>query len=139
MSQEHPRRPQAAAQRENQEPIKYRDVFNVRGELANKPIAPLDAAMMQTAETEVLGLTQKGGTASVMQAAATRNEQAGLVGHNDVTDITGEQGVSVSETDVSGRRIITESVAGQVSHLSFSLLFLLNEFPFTLTLPFMFL
>ncbi|XVE81627.1 hypothetical protein DITRI_Ditri15bG0080200 [Diplodiscus trichospermus] len=114
MSQGQPRRPDAAAQRENQEPIKYGDVFNVRGELAEKPIAPQDAAMMQTAEAEVLGQTQKGGTASVMQAAATRNEQAGLVGHNDVTNITGEQGVSVSETDVAGRRIITESVAGQV-------------------------
>ena len=133
MSQGQPRRPQAAAQRENQEPIKYGDVFNVRGELANKPITPQDASIIQTAETEVLGQTQKGGTAAV-----TRNEQAGLVGHKDVTDITGEQGVSVSETDVSGRRIITESVTGQVYHLSFSLLFFLNELPFTLALQFMF-
>ncbi|XVF28839.1 hypothetical protein REPUB_Repub15cG0066600 [Reevesia pubescens] len=114
MSQGQPRRTQAEAQRENQEPIKYGDVFNVRGELANKTIAPQDAAMMQTAETEVLGQTQKGGTAAVMQAAATRNEQAGIVDHNAITDIAGEQGVSVSETDVSGRRVITESVAGQV-------------------------
>ncbi|XVF63098.1 hypothetical protein PTKIN_Ptkin09bG0061500 [Pterospermum kingtungense] len=114
MSQGQPRRPQEAGQDENQEPIKYGDLFNVRGELANKPIAPQDAAMMQTAETEVLGQTQKGGTAAAMQAAATRNEQAGLVGHNDITDIAGDQGVSVSETDVAGRRIITESVAGQV-------------------------
>ena len=80
MSQGQPRRPQAAAQRENQEPIKYGDVFNVRGELANKPITPQDASIMQTTETEVLGQTQKGGTAAV-----TRNEQAGLVGHKDVT------------------------------------------------------
>ncbi|XVF38240.1 hypothetical protein REPUB_Repub20aG0083000 [Reevesia pubescens] len=94
MSQGQLRRSQAGAQRENQEPIKYGDVFNIRGELANKPIAPQDAAMMQTAETEVLGQTQKG--------------------RDDVTDIAGEKGVSISETDVSGRRIITESVAGQV-------------------------
>ena len=61
MSQGQPRRPQAAAQRENQESKKkkYRDVFNVRGELTNKPIAPQDAAMMLTTETEVLGQTQK--------------------------------------------------------------------------------
>ncbi|OMO85720.1 Seed maturation protein [Corchorus olitorius] len=119
MSQGQPRRPQPQAEadqgdQKNQEPIKYGHLFNVQGELANKPIAPQDAAMMQTAETEVLGQTQKGGTAAVMQAAATRNEQAGLVGHNDITDIAGEQGVSVSETDVPGRRIITEAVAGQV-------------------------
>lgn len=49
-----------------------------------------------------------------MQSAATRNERAGLVGHRDVTDVTGEQGVNVTETDVPGSRIITESVAGQV-------------------------
>ncbi|PPD68612.1 hypothetical protein GOBAR_DD34513 [Gossypium barbadense] len=115
MSQGQPRRPQQpAGQGENQEPIKYGDVFNVSGELANKPIAPQDAAMMQTAETQVLGQTQKGGTAAVMQAAATRNEQVGVVGHTDITDIAGEQGVSVAETDVAGRRIITEAVAGQV-------------------------
>lgn len=115
MSQGKPRRPQQpAGQSENQEPIKYGDVFNVSGELANKPIAPQDAAMMQTAETQVLGQTQKGGTAAVMQAAATRNEQVGVVGHNDITDIAGEQGVGVAETDVAGRRIITEAVAGQV-------------------------
>ncbi|MBA0710525.1 hypothetical protein Golax_009806 [Gossypium laxum] len=115
MSQGQPRTPQQpAGQGENQEPIKYGDVFNVSGELANKPIAPQDAAMMQTAETQVLGQTQKGGTAAVMQAAATRNEQVGVVGHNDITDIAGEQGVSVAETDVAGRRIITEAVAGQV-------------------------
>lgn len=115
MRQGQPRRSQQpAGQGENQEPIKYGDVFNVSGELANKPIEPQDAAMMQTAETQVLGQTQKGGTAAVMQAAATRNEQVGLVGHNDITDIAGEQGVSVAETDVAGRRIITEAVAGQV-------------------------
>lgn len=124
MSQGQPRRPQAAAgggqdhdiDNQFQEPIKYGDVFNVSGELADKPIAPQDAAMMQTAETGVLGQTQKGGTAAVMQAAATRNEHAGLVGHNDITDIAGEQGVSVAKTDVAGRRIITETVAGQVTY-----------------------
>lgn len=31
------------------EPIKYGDVFLVSGELASKPIAPGDAAMMQSA------------------------------------------------------------------------------------------
>ncbi|KAG4998357.1 hypothetical protein AAZX31_10G235000 [Glycine max] len=108
MSQEQPRRPQG------QDPIKYGDVFDVYGDLAQMPIAPEDAAMMQSAEARVLGKTQPGGASSVMQSAATRNEQAGLVGHQDVTDITGDHGVTVTETTFHGRRIITEAVGGQV-------------------------
>ncbi|KAJ0092879.1 hypothetical protein Patl1_25360 [Pistacia atlantica] len=108
MSQGQPRRPQA-----DQEPVKYGDIFNVSGELAGRPVAPEDAATMQTAENTVFGLTQKGGPAAVMQSAADQNEKAGLVGHHDVTDIAGEEGVTVTETDVPGARIITESVGGQ--------------------------
>ena len=100
-----------------EEPIKYGDVFNVSGELSSKPIAPQDAAMMQTAESMALGQTQKGGPAAVMQAAATRNERAGLVGHREFSDVAGDQGVNVTEIDAPGRRIITESVAGQVNVL----------------------
>ncbi|KAI3975763.1 hypothetical protein MKX01_023189 [Papaver californicum] len=130
MSQQQPTRPESHEQNmgtahlkeqpnldSNQQkaPIKYGDVFpHVSGELASKPISPQDAAMMQTAENLVLGQTQKGGAAAVMQSAATKNEKAGLVGHTDVTDITGDQGVTVVETDAPGRRIISESVAGQV-------------------------
>ncbi|XP_050372490.1 late embryogenesis abundant protein D-34-like [Argentina anserina] len=109
MSQEQPRRPQ-----EENEPVKYGDIFNVSGELASKTVAPQDAAMMQTAETLVLGQTQKGGPASVMQSAATRNERAGLVRHEEATDIAAYEGVTVTETDAPGRRIITESVGRQV-------------------------
>lgn len=110
MSQEQQRRPQ-----DGQDPIKYGDVFDVSGDLAKKPVAPEDAAMMQSAEARVLGQTQPGGAAAVMQSAATRNEHAGFVGHRDVTDVTGERGVTVTETQVPGRRIITEAVGGQVS------------------------
>lgn len=110
MSQQQPTRQQ-------EDPIKYGDVFNVSGDLAKKPVAPEDAAMMQSAETRVLGQTQPGGPAAVMQAAATRNEQAGLVGHRDVTDITGDRGVTVTETQLPGTRIITEAVGGQVPFL----------------------
>ncbi|KAL5712611.1 hypothetical protein ACHQM5_014765 [Ranunculus cassubicifolius] len=112
MSQEQPQRPQE--QYPDQEPIKYGDVFPVFGDLASKPIAPQDAAMMQTAEQSILGKTQKGGAASVMQSAATINERAGLVGHKEVTDIAGDQGVTVTETDFPGSRVVTESIAGQV-------------------------
>nr|XP_016454192.1 PREDICTED: late embryogenesis abundant protein D-34-like [Nicotiana tabacum] len=110
MSEEQPQRPET----EQQEPIKYGDVFNVRGELAKQPIAPQDAAMMQSAETMVFGQTQKGGPASVMQSAATKNERSGLVSHDATTSVAGDEGVTVTETTVPGRRIITESVAGQV-------------------------
>ncbi|KAL5070090.1 hypothetical protein RYX36_020977 [Vicia faba] len=108
MSQEQPKR------HVNQEPIKYGDVLPVSGDLAQKPVAPEDAAMMQSAESRVLGQTQPGGVASVMQAAAAKNEQAGIVGHQDVTDVTGDRGVTVTETQLPGRRIVTESVGGQV-------------------------
>lgn len=111
MSQEQPTRPQAAAQ---QEPIKYGDIFQVSGDLTNQPIAPEDAAMMQAAETAMLGQTQKRGPAAAMQAAATINERAGFVGHDQVTEAARQGGVTVAQTDIPGSRIITESVAGQV-------------------------
>ena len=97
MSQGQPRRPEPLAQAQDhdqQQPIRYGDVFNVSGDLARKPIAPQDAAMMQTAEAMVLGQTQKGGTVAVMQSAATQNEREGLVGHNDAVDVVGNQGVT---------------------------------------------
>ncbi|KAI3773075.1 hypothetical protein L6452_04273 [Arctium lappa] len=109
MSQGQPRRPQA----EEEEPIKYGDVFQVSGELANKPITPQDTATMQAAETRAIGRTQKGGPAAVMQSAATVNENRGVVGHYD-GGATEDQGVTVSDAEVAGHHIITESVAGEV-------------------------
>ncbi|KAL3827968.1 hypothetical protein ACJIZ3_016770 [Penstemon smallii] len=57
MSQEQPHRPEA---------VKYGDVFQVSGELASKPIAPQDAAIVQSAENVVIGQTPKGGPAAVV-------------------------------------------------------------------------
>jgi hypothetical protein len=37
--------------------------------------------MLQTIENMVLGQTQKGGPAAIMQATMTQNERAGLVSH----------------------------------------------------------
>lgn len=113
MSQGQPRRPRE----DEAQPIKYGDVFSVSVKLADKPIAPQDANMMQTAETMIFGQTQKGGPAAVMQSAASRNERAGLVRHDEATDVAGSEGVTVTETDVPGSRIITESVGGQVPNL----------------------
>ncbi|KAJ0264731.1 Late embryogenesis abundant protein 32 [Hirschfeldia incana] len=104
--QEQPRRPQ--------EPVKYGDVFEVSGELADKTIAPEDANMMQAAETRVFGHTQKGGTAAVMQSAATANKRGGFVRQGEATDLAAEQGVTVAQTDVPGARVTTEFVGGQV-------------------------
>ncbi|KAF5937404.1 hypothetical protein HYC85_024910 [Camellia sinensis] len=84
------------------------------GELASKPIAPQDAATMQAAENMALGNTQKGGVAAVMQSAAAVNERGGAVGHYDYTDVAREQGVTVTETVIGPRRIITETVVDQV-------------------------
>uniref|UniRef100_A0A5B7C3R7 SMP domain-containing protein n=1 Tax=Davidia involucrata TaxID=16924 RepID=A0A5B7C3R7_DAVIN len=48
------------------------------------------------------------------QPVATRNDRGGGVGHNDLTNVAGDQGVAITEMDLPGRRIITESVGGQV-------------------------
>ncbi|KAK2977339.1 hypothetical protein RJ640_013318 [Escallonia rubra] len=109
MSQEQPIRPQS-----EQEPIKYGDVFDVKGDLAKQPVAPRDAAVMQSSENVVLGQVAKGGAASVMQSAATQNESGGAVGHADISGAVGDRGVSITETNLPGRRIITEAVGGQV-------------------------
>jgi hypothetical protein len=102
------------SQQQQQAPIKYGDVFTVQGELAEQTVAPRDAAMMQTAENAMLGHTQKGGAAAAMQSAAMRNERAGVVDHNDLSDNAGDRGVSISATDLPGKRLIIESVGGQV-------------------------
>lgn len=103
MSQEQPRRGEREA-------IKYGDVFNVSGELASKPVMPRDAAMMQSAENQVLGQIQKGGPAAVMESAAAKNERAGHVNHQAATKFARNQGVYVSQTDDG----VTETLGGQV-------------------------
>ncbi|KAL2922622.1 Late embryogenesis abundant protein 31, partial [Bienertia sinuspersici] len=109
---EHEEKPREGGKKDA--PVKYGDVFTVSGELASKTVAPKDAAMMQTAENAVLGQTQKGGPAAAMQAAATVNERAGLVGHLDASDAAAQQGVSVTQTELPGACVITESLGGQV-------------------------
>ncbi|KAH1136436.1 hypothetical protein AAZX31_10G027100 [Glycine max] len=109
MSQEQLKKPQG-----EQDPIKYGDVFKVSDELAFKPIAPRDAALMQATENQALGQTQKGGPASVMQSAATENLRAGVVGRQDISDVARNEGVSVTETKVGCHRVITEFVGRHV-------------------------
>lgn len=105
MSQEQPRR-----EDDQQEPVKYGDVFDVQGELAQKAVAPMDVAqLMQAAETTMLGATL-----AAMQSAAAKNQRDGLVSHNDVTDAAGDGGISITETEMPGRLVISESVVGQV-------------------------
>ncbi|XP_062104999.1 late embryogenesis abundant protein D-34-like [Humulus lupulus] len=110
MSQEQPRRTQS-----DPEPTKYGVVFNVSNELTEKPIASLDASMKQTAESTILGQTQKSGpVCTMLQASADQIEGASVVGHVDVSDVARAEGVTVTETDVPGYRTVTESVGGQV-------------------------
>ncbi|CAL4929156.1 unnamed protein product [Urochloa decumbens] len=118
MSQEQPRRPSGQPQQQaagvEQGAVRYSDVFPaVSGGLAEKPVAPQDAATMQSAESLMLGQTLRGGPAAAMQSAATANERMGVVGHDQATDATAVQGVTVSETRVPGGRLVTEFVAGQ--------------------------
>ncbi|XAR54675.1 hypothetical protein NMG60_11029915 [Bertholletia excelsa] len=108
MSQGQPRRPQYV----QQEPVKYGDVFQVSGDVAEKPIAPAEAAVMRNAEAAAFGQPQRDGPAAVMEAAAAVNERAGLVRPGEVTDVAGD--ISVTDKEYAGTRIVTESVAGQV-------------------------
>ncbi|KAK3190059.1 hypothetical protein Dsin_029620 [Dipteronia sinensis] len=112
--QQHMMSHEGQQQQQQQETIKYGDVFNLSGDLANKPVAPRDAAMMQAAETAAFGDTQSGGPADAMTTAAVINEQAGFVGHGDATDIAKNQGVTITGTRVPGARMVTETFAGQV-------------------------
>ncbi|XP_034576983.1 late embryogenesis abundant protein D-34 [Setaria viridis] len=119
MSQGQPRRPSDQQQAAGGEhgAVRYGDVFPaVSGGLAEKPVAPQDAATMQSAESLVFGFGQtiRGGPGATMQSAATTNERMGVVGHDQATDATAVQGVTVSETRVPGGRLVTEFVAGQV-------------------------
>ncbi|CAO2818907.1 unnamed protein product [Amaranthus hypochondriacus] len=76
-----------AAHQENRHPwrreeggaIKYGDVFEMSGEMADQPISPRDAAAMQSAENSAFGKTIKGGPASIMLQAAAKNVEAGLL------------------------------------------------------------
>ncbi|EEF41678.1 late embryogenesis abundant protein D-34 [Ricinus communis] len=109
MSQGQPRRPES-----DQDPVRYGDVFDVQGNLATKPIAPRDAASMQSAENQVLGETQITGPAAVMQSAATVNVRRGAVSPYDVTDVVRDQGVTVTEANIGSTRIVTERVGAEV-------------------------
>ncbi|XP_060209335.1 late embryogenesis abundant protein D-34-like [Lycium barbarum] len=100
---------------QEQQPIKYGDVFEVSEKLASKPMLPKDAATMQSAENKELGHIPKGGPASIMQSAAALNRRFGGVGRDDMTDVARNEGVDVSQEDlVEGTRIVTESVGGEV-------------------------
>ncbi|KAK6120075.1 hypothetical protein DH2020_046205 [Rehmannia glutinosa] len=106
MSQEQPQKP---------DPVKYGDVFDVSGKLASQPIAPQDAAALQSAENIVLGQTPKGGPAAVMQSAADLNKRIGAVSQGDMSDVISDQGVTVAQADFGGGfRVVTEAIGGQV-------------------------
>lgn len=115
MSQGQPRRPEGQQAHDLEgRPIKYGDVFDVSGDLADQPVAPRDAALLQSAEHVVLGQTQKGGPAAVMQSGASLNARASHVGRGQITGPAADAGVTVTETDLPCRRVVTEYVAGQV-------------------------
>lgn len=109
------------------EPIKYGDVFEVSSQLASKPVAPQDVTIMQSAETIALGHVPRGGPASIMQSAAAQNEHLGAVSRDDMTDITRDEGVTVSQAEVGGTRLVSEAVAGEVLLLHYISRYLIME------------
>lgn len=116
------------ARREEDEPVKYGDLFNVEGDLAHKTVAPVDATLMRAAEKALLGETPKDGAAAAMQSAAARNERLGFVSRNEVTEAAGDSGISITQTDVDGRRVISERVGGQVLLLFHSFIVCLSVY-----------
>ncbi|MCE0481044.1 hypothetical protein HAX54_038441 [Datura stramonium] len=58
-------------------------------------------------EHRTYGHISKGGPASVMQSAANQNERAGFITHQDV-NAAANQGVSITDTDQTGNRMMTE-------------------------------
>ncbi|AQK62590.1 Late embryogenesis abundant protein 31 [Zea mays] len=95
-------------------PVKFGDVLDVSGELDDQPVAPRDAARLQAAEQSVPGGTQKGGPAAVLQSVATVNARAGHVGRAQTACPVADAGATITETELAGRRVVTESVGGQV-------------------------
>ncbi|XP_010679062.2 late embryogenesis abundant protein 31 [Beta vulgaris subsp. vulgaris] len=73
--------------------IKYGDVFEMSGEMAEQPISPRDAAAMRSAENRAFGKTIKGGPASIMLEAAKKNVEAGIVGPESDDAHTSHQGL----------------------------------------------
>lgn len=76
--------------------IKYGDVFEMSGEMAEQPISPRDAAAMRSAENRAFGKTIKGGPASIMLEAAKKNVEAGIVGPESDDAHTSHQGLVFS-------------------------------------------
>ncbi|XP_065864349.1 late embryogenesis abundant protein D-34-like [Euphorbia lathyris] len=99
---------------EEQEAITYGDVFGVRGAIASEPVASGDAAIMKSAERSVLGYSQIGGPASVMQAASGVNVATGAVDPNTVSDAVLNRGVTVTQDNIGDTQIVTEKVGGEV-------------------------
>lgn len=63
---------------------------------------------MQAAENLTLDQVQKGVAALATQSAATRNEDAGVVGHNSMNEMVAEQGVDVALGDRYGFKLSSE-------------------------------
>lgn len=102
------------SQQQPQRPVTFGDVFEAQGDLAAQPITVKDAALMQKTETAALGgrQIQKGGAASLMQSAADRNVQSGMV-DQEAPPAVGEEGVAILRTVVPGEVIDTEYISGQ--------------------------
>ncbi|KAL3683540.1 hypothetical protein R1sor_001562 [Riccia sorocarpa] len=103
------------SQEQLQRPVTYGDVFPItqlQGQVvADHAITMEDAALMQSAEAMTLGKTQKGGAASAMQAAASKNVEQGMV-DKDAHSLLAEFGMTVAQTAVPGAVMDVSYVAG---------------------------
>ncbi|KAL2935695.1 Late embryogenesis abundant protein 32 [Bienertia sinuspersici] len=105
MAQQQPKKESDGPEQQNA--IKYGDVFHVSGQTSEKPILPEDAASMESAEKIVMGQSPIGGPASVMRSAADVNVDLGLVDPNSRRTT---EGIRVTKSNVEGTPIVTESI-----------------------------
>ncbi|KAI6684773.1 hypothetical protein NL676_030686 [Syzygium grande] len=107
MSQEQPRRAP-------EDTIKYGDIFTISGELAEEPVMPRDARDDADGRERDVWPDPEGPCSSRHAVGGGAQREAGLVGHSDMTEVAGKDGVTITETDLPGRRVITESIGRQV-------------------------
>ena len=104
MAQEQPNRESGSPQ--HQKPIKHGNVFNVLGQVADKPILSGDPTVIDSAEKMVTGHSPLSSPASLVDPKTHRTTE----------------GIRVTKSDDGGNRVVTESgddVVGYLSHTCF--------------------
>lgn len=102
---------------QRQEPVKFADVFPaLHGELADKAVAPGTPPWCRRRKSTSLGWTSDVALPPLCSPPPRRIKGLVMCGPMTWSNIV-QDDVTITETDLPGRRIFTESVRGQVSSL----------------------